>query len=84
MLLKCLSRLKNRPYGIAALGLFAGYLSGYLRGVPMVEDKQLIQYVRQQQMRRLLNRESLWTQKSAMPSFPPGGELARTPLSRQN
>ena len=82
MLLKCVSRLKSRPYGIAALGLFTGYLSGYLRRVPMVSDEQLIRYVRQQQLRRLLNRESLWTQKPAMPSSLPGGALEQQPLSR--
>jgi glycosyltransferase involved in cell wall biosynthesis len=82
MLLKCVSRLKSRPYGIAALGLFTGYLSGYLRKVPMVGDEQLIRYVREQQLRRLLNRESLWTQKSAKPSSLPDGALVQPPLSR--
>ena len=86
MLLKCVSRLKNKPYVIAALGLFIGYLSGYLRRVPMVGDEQLIRYVREQQMRRLLNRESLWAQKSAKPSSMPGGTLiqphSEAPLSR--
>ena len=65
--LKCVSRLKNRPYGLAALGLFTGYVGGYLQKAPMVGDKDLIRYVRDQQMRRLLNRESLWSQKPAKP-----------------
>lgn len=72
MLLKCFSRLNSSPYLIAALGLFTGYLSGYLRRVPRVGDEQLIRYVREQQMRRLLNRESLWAQKSAKPASVPG------------
>ena len=72
MLLKCVSRLNSSPYLIAALGLFTGYLSGYLRRVPRVGDEQLIRYVREQQMRRLLNRESLWAQKSAKPASVPG------------
>jgi hypothetical protein len=63
VLLKCVSRLKSKPYGIAALGLFTGYVGGYLQKAPMVGDQQLIRYVRDQQMRRLLNRESLWAQK---------------------
>ena len=71
MLLKCFSRLTSKPYVIAAVGLFTGYLSGYLRRVPMVGDEQLIRYVRAQQMRRLLNRESLWAQKSAKPASVP-------------
>jgi hypothetical protein len=77
MLLKCVSRLKSRPYGIAALGLFTGYLSGYLRKVPMVGDEQLIRYVREQQMRRLLNRENLWAQKSVKPSSVQCGTLVQ-------
>ena len=67
MMFKCVNRLKSKPYVIAAIGLFTGYLGGYLRRVPMVGDEPLIQYVREQQMRRLLNRESLWTQKSVKP-----------------
>jgi poly-beta-1,6-N-acetyl-D-glucosamine synthase len=72
MLLKCVSRLKSKPYVIAAFGLFIGYLSGYLRRVPMVGDEKLIRYVREQQMRRLLHRESLWAQKSSQPASATG------------
>jgi poly-beta-1,6-N-acetyl-D-glucosamine synthase len=76
--LKCVSRLKSKPYGIAALGLFTGYVGGYLEKAPMVGDKQLIRYVRDQQMRRLLNRESLWAQKPAKPVPAGGGPLVRS------
>jgi poly-beta-1,6-N-acetyl-D-glucosamine synthase len=69
MLAKCIGRLKSRPYGIAALGLFVGYLSGYFQRVPMVGDTELIHYVRQQQLRRLLNRKSLWAQKPSKPAL---------------
>jgi len=68
VLLKSVNRLKSKPYGIAALGLLTGYVEGYLRRVPRVGDQQLIRYVRDQQMRRLLNRESLWTQKPFKPA----------------
>lgn len=82
MLLKCLSRLRSRPYGVAALGLFTGYWSGYLRRVPRVGDEQLIRYVRQQQLRRLVNRECLWTQKAARAAALPVGALVPPPASR--
>lgn len=86
VLLKCVSRLKSKPYGIAALGLFTGYMSGYLQRAPMVGDTRLIRYVRDQQMRRLLNRESLWTQKPLKPSVAQGvavvGSLSEAPLHR--
>lgn len=83
---KCLSRLKSKPYGIAALGLFTGYVEGYLHKVPMVGDKQLIRYVRDQQMRRLLNRESLWAQKPLKSSpaqfIPVVQPISEAPLHR--
>jgi hypothetical protein len=60
MLLKCLKRICNRPYIIAPIGLGCGFISGYLKGIPQIEDRQLINYLRQQQIRRLLNKSSLW------------------------
>jgi glycosyltransferase involved in cell wall biosynthesis len=60
MLSKCAHRLFAKPYGIGAVGLFCGFISGYLKGVPKVADEQLIRYIRRQQMHRLLLRESLW------------------------
>lgn len=60
MLMKCLKRMLNHPYGIGALGLGWGYMSGYLKGIPQIEDRQLINYLRQQQIRRILNKSSLW------------------------
>jgi poly-beta-1,6-N-acetyl-D-glucosamine synthase len=60
MLLKCVKRIPQRPYLMAALGLFWGYADGYLRRIPQVDDKKLIEYVRGQQIRRLLLRKSIW------------------------
>jgi poly-beta-1,6-N-acetyl-D-glucosamine synthase len=60
---KCAKRVVARPYGIAALGLLVGFLSGYIRRVPQVADRDLIRYLRQQQLQRLLLRESLWDRK---------------------
>ncbi len=60
MLTKCMRRLFTKPFGIAGVGLLCGFVSGYLKRVPQVADDQLIRYVRQQQMQRLLLRESLW------------------------
>jgi glycosyltransferase involved in cell wall biosynthesis len=61
MLTKCARRLFLKPIGIGAVGLFCGFLSGYLRRVPQVADQQLIGYLRRQQLNRLLLRESLWS-----------------------
>jgi biofilm PGA synthesis N-glycosyltransferase PgaC len=63
--IKCGRRIFSRPYGIGALGLLVGFVSGYLHRVPKVEDGALIRYVRDQQLRKLSFRDSLWDRKSA-------------------
>jgi Glycosyltransferases involved in cell wall biogenesis len=60
MLLKCGARATRKPYGIGALGLLSGFVSGYVKRVPQIDDTQLIQYLRQEQIKRLLFRRSLW------------------------
>lgn len=60
MVLKSVSRMPRKPYAIAGLGLLTGYFSGYVRGIPQIPDKALIQYLRQQQLRRLTFQPSLW------------------------
>jgi len=61
MLLKCAKRVIEKPYGIAALGLMTGFVGGYFKRAPQVPDRELIRYLRQQQMKRLMFRESLWS-----------------------
>lgn len=60
MLAKCVRRLFRKPYVIGAVALLYGFLTGYLRNIPRVEDKMLIRYVHQQQFRRLCLLESIW------------------------
>lgn len=60
MLLKCVKRLTIKPYATGSVGLMCGYLSGYLRRIPRVNDRTLIRYTRIQQMKRLLLQESIW------------------------
>jgi poly-beta-1,6-N-acetyl-D-glucosamine synthase len=59
MFLKCVTRLSQRPYIVSALALWCGFLSGYFKGVSQVDDPDLVRYVRQQQVNRLLFRESI-------------------------
>lgn len=61
MLAKCLKRTVQKPYGVAALALLSGFVGGYLRGLPQVQDASLVRYVREQQLNRLLGRPSLWS-----------------------
>ncbi len=60
MLAKCLKRIPQKPPLVSAAGLFWGFLGGYLKRLPKVDDAALIRYLRQQQMRKLLGRESIW------------------------
>lgn len=60
MLLKCAKRAFQRPYIISSLGLFYGFISGYIRNVPQVDDSALISYLRKQQLQRLFLKESIW------------------------
>jgi len=49
----------EKPYIVGAVGLFYGYFNGYFRRTPRA-DKQLIRYVRSQQVRRLSFRPTIW------------------------
>jgi glycosyltransferase involved in cell wall biosynthesis len=60
MLAKCIKRLKEKPYLVGAMGLMAGFLSGYLRNIPRVADERLVRWTRDQQIRRLCFRQSIW------------------------
>ena len=62
MLVKCAKRFFEKPYLIGALGLWVGFLNGYLKRAPQAGDPSLIRYFRRQQMQRLLGRRSLWSQ----------------------
>jgi biofilm PGA synthesis N-glycosyltransferase PgaC len=62
--LKCVRRLPCKPYVIGSIGLMWGFLSGYVKKVPQVEDREFIRYFQQQQMRRLLKRDNLWDRKA--------------------
>ena len=61
MLTKCARRVLVKPYGVQAVGLMSGFLKGYIKRIPQVEDPALIKYFRQQQMNRLMGRPSLWS-----------------------
>jgi glycosyltransferase involved in cell wall biosynthesis len=60
MLLKCARRILRKPYFVGAAGLFWGFATAYWKGAPRVADRPLINYVRAQQIRRLLFIESIW------------------------
>lgn len=58
-LAKCVKRAAQRPYFVGGGALLYGYTRGYLKRLPRVE-KSVIQYVRRQQLLKMLGRESIW------------------------
>jgi poly-beta-1,6-N-acetyl-D-glucosamine synthase len=60
MLAKCVSRLGPGKHARDALALMYGFVTGYLKRLPQVNDPQLIGYLRRQQLNRLWGRETIW------------------------
>jgi len=61
MFLKCLRRLIRRPYITGGVGHLWGYLRGYIKKRPQVADPAVVTYLRSQQIRRLLLRDTFLT-----------------------
>jgi glycosyltransferase involved in cell wall biosynthesis len=60
MIVKCLRRLFRRPYIVNGVGHFCGFLGGYLDHRPRIDDRNVIRYVRKQQLRRLICLNTTW------------------------
>jgi poly-beta-1,6-N-acetyl-D-glucosamine synthase len=60
MIIKCLKRIYKKPVLIGSLGLLYGFVSGYFKGIPQVEDRAVISYLRKQQINKILMKESIW------------------------
>ena len=60
LIAKCLSRLAHKPYVTGSLAIGYGFIKGYWSRMPRVNDKQLIRYLRSQQIRRLFGMETIW------------------------
>ena len=59
MAVKSIANLRKRPLVLGSVGLMYGFWSGYLKGIPQVDDRRTIAYLRQQQMRRLFGRDTV-------------------------
>jgi glycosyltransferase involved in cell wall biosynthesis len=60
MVLKSIKRMVEKPYLVGGCGLLFGFLKGYVSRTPQVDDRDLIQYFRNQQINRIFGRSSLW------------------------
>jgi glycosyltransferase involved in cell wall biosynthesis len=60
MLAKCARRLVRKPYLVEGAVLCAGFMSGYVNRLPQLADADTVRYLRQQQVRRLTLRRSIY------------------------
>ena len=60
VLASCLRRLAQRPYVMGSLGIFYGFVKGYWTRAPRVDEPGYRRYIREQQINRLLGRETIW------------------------
>jgi poly-beta-1,6-N-acetyl-D-glucosamine synthase len=60
MLARSVHRMFQTPMIVGSAALLAGYMEGYLRGLPKAASPDLQRFIREQQFSRLLGRESRW------------------------
>jgi len=60
MLGKCVRRLAMKPPLLGSFALMYGFVTGYLKRIPQVDDPDAIAYLRRQQLNRLMGRNSIW------------------------
>ena len=63
MFFKCVRRLFERPYLVVSAGLWYGYISGYFSRAPRHQERDVIRYLRREQLRRLMFKSSIWSEK---------------------
>lgn len=59
MLARCGRQAMEKPYLLGSAGLLYGYIKAYIQGIPRAE-KQMVHYVRRQQIRKLSFRPTIW------------------------
>jgi len=60
ILARSLKAAGTKPYLKKSAGLMWGFILGYIKGIKKVDDKALIRYTRQQQIKKLLLQKSIW------------------------
>ena len=60
VLASCLNRLVQKPYVVRSVGGLCGFFRAYFSRVPRISNPELIRFIRQEQMKRLTGRETIW------------------------
>jgi poly-beta-1,6-N-acetyl-D-glucosamine synthase len=56
-----IKNMAEKPYIIGGLAMITEYFKNYIKGNPQISDPELIKYVRREQMKRLLGKETSWS-----------------------
>lgn len=60
VLAKAVARVAQKPFMVGSIALLYGYIAAYLEKVPRVDDPGLIRYLQQQQIAKLVGKETIW------------------------
>ncbi len=60
LMAKWTARLFRRPYVLGSLAMAYGYFSAMIQRMPQVDDRELIRYIRRQQLARLFGGQTIW------------------------
>ncbi len=60
LFVKSIKLLLTKPGIKSAVGLVYGFLQGYIKRIPRIEEKDVIRYLRRQQLNRLFFRKTIW------------------------
>jgi biofilm PGA synthesis N-glycosyltransferase PgaC len=60
LVVSCLRRLIQKPYLIGSAAILYGFVKGFFDRVPRLNDRRVVRYLRQQQLRRLCGLETIW------------------------
>ncbi|MDD1763601.1 MAG: hypothetical protein LUQ70_02675, partial [Methanobacteriaceae archaeon] len=60
LFVKSIKLLLTEPGIKGAMGLVYGFLQGYIKNIPRIEEKDVMRYLRRQQLNRLFFRKTIW------------------------
>jgi poly-beta-1,6-N-acetyl-D-glucosamine synthase len=61
MLARGVRNMKEKPYVLGGLAMISEYFMNYIERKPQISDKALREYIRKEQIKRLLGKETTWS-----------------------
>jgi hypothetical protein len=60
MLLRVLKNMTKKPYFCGGANMLIGFISGYTEKRARIDDPAFVQYIREQQLNKLLGKATIW------------------------